>query len=515
MASIIGYLLTIAAVRVAVLQFTFGYVMAFMQFIFYASIIFSFTLSLTGWLVYAHFKKHRPQVTLADYVGQPVAVEIARSWIAKLKIGHPVLAMIAGPRYSGRRHLANCIAGELALPVYVMDGAEMMLLGASALPKMLWYFWKVRRAAHKRGVVAIIDNVEMISAVPSLFGIRYVTALFRKFLTELRSLHMNYTVTERAINFVRKLAGEEQKRARSKIIFIGLTRSPYDMIPDLLSMEGIEETLWLGRPEASKRVNMVTHFLRKIEHGDDIDVQYLAKIISLLGAGDIREMIVRDAVEIAQLDGRASVSMADLKAAYYKRRFGGAMLSPWRLEEKRNVAYHEAGHGIVIYHMLPDYLVEGITIKARTGFRRVLPFYGATWSRTDIEEHAPSHKKLLAFICAAYGGFVAEEIEFGSATIGTGGDRRGIQRLNLMLYMTGYYSHYVRLPRMQAFMPYPDFVIQKDVEKKMEQELETQYQATIDLLKAHWNQVQALAEALLEREELTEDEVKQIIEEAK
>ena len=481
-----------------------------MQYVFYASICFNYTLFVTAWIIYGRTTTTVPKLRLADFRGHPKIIKQARIWMQDMTNGLPRCILVAGPINAGRKHLTTCIAGELGVPWYYFDAAETMLLGTGALPKILWLFWKVRRMSRRGGAVLVIENVDRMSAVPSLFGIQMVTPLYRRLIIEIRKLSRTKSRTYGLRSAAYRLFGREAP-AETRVLVFGLTQFPQYVLYELLNIEQFEETVMLGPPEPANRRDLIEYILTTIPHVSYIDIDKLVRWTANQFTGEIHALLTRDALRHAMRNGRGHICTADVKTAYYELRFGGQMSLPFRESERENVAYHEAGHAVVIAKVLRDYLVDGVSIIARTGFRRWMPYFGVTWSRTDIAEVAPSHDQLKRHIMAAYGGRAAEIVKFGAATLGTGGDTRAIQHMAYMLYNTGFACFFVRKAPRAAFGMGQPPRIQEKAEAVLEATLEELYIETEAILKEHWDVVEELALALLEREELDFDETQEIL----
>jgi len=121
----------------------------------------------------------------------------------------------------------------------------------------------------------------------------------------------------------------------------------------------------------------------------------------------------------------------------------------------------------------------------------------------------PSHGKLIDRIKTAYGGMLAEEIKFKEPTIGIGGDTRAIQWMVDMLYRTQHFSRYVK-PRQRLIFGFSSVSYPEDIEKKIEESLNEWKDGAKALLNENWGLVQAVAEALIEKRELSKAEIKAI-----
>lgn len=481
-----------------------------MQYVFYASICFNYALFVTAWLIYGRTTTTVPHLHLTDFQGHPKIIRQAKIWIQDMANGLPRCILVAGPINAGRKHLTTCIAGELGVPWYYFDAAETMLLGTGALPKILWLFWKVRRMSRKGGAVLVIENVDRMSAVPSLFGIQMVTPLYRRLIIEIRKLSQTKSRTYGLRSKMYRLFGREAP-AQTRVLVFGLTQFPQYVLYELMNVEQFEETVMIGPPEPVNRRDLIEYILGNISHADDIDIDKLVRWTANQFTGEIHALLTRDALRHAMRAGRGHIGTADVKAAYYELRFGGEMSLPFRESERENVAYHEAGHAVVIAEVLRDYLVEGVSIIARTGFRRWMPYFGVTYLHTDIAEVAPSHDQIKRHIMVAYGGRAAEILKFSTATLGTGGDMRAVQYMAYMLYNTAFACYFVRkAPRAMLGSSQPP-AIQEKAEAVLEVTLEGLYLETEAILDKHWAVVEELAQALLEHEELDFDETQKIL----
>jgi len=146
---VVAWLLQDRLVRVLVTRnFPAAYqiAMILLQFVFYGSICFSFAITICSLMLFARVNKEIPGLGLDDFKGHPRLSARAEHWIADVRAGIPRFIMLAGTSGSGKYYLAECIAGELGVPLLRIDAGEAAILGSWGILKQRYLFFQANKA---------------------------------------------------------------------------------------------------------------------------------------------------------------------------------------------------------------------------------------------------------------------------------------------------------------------------------------------------------------------------------
>jgi cell division protease FtsH len=211
--------------------------------------------------------------------------------------------------------------------------------------------------------------------------------------------------------------------------------------------------------------------------------------------------ITKDAVRLALFDGREKVAQHDIELAFQEQAMGlENPIEEMEEDQRRQVAYHEAGHAIIQYYLRPDQRIVRVSIVRRSealGYVLPVPNY-------DI--YALPLRSFLADIMVAMAGHVATKIFLGEYWTGATSD---FQQVRARLWQLGHYGYFGPPLDMQ-----PGMGMEKDkseIVQKFWRRLEGQ---TTRILTDHAAEVHAVAQALLDRSDLTGKQCIEIIQSA-
>jgi hypothetical protein len=230
-----------------------------------------------------------------------------------------------------------------------------------------------------------------------------------------------------------------------------------------------------------------------------VDVESIVADTNGLTPADISAAITKDAVRLAFFDGHKKVSQKDIDKAFLEQQAG--METPVEeMEEaqKRVLAYHEAGHAIAQYYVMPDQKIVRVTIvKLSTGSQ------GHMAPVDTVEQHVRPIMNYAYEIIVAMAGRGSEKVLTGETFDSVGGDYPMVRMLMWRLVESGFFGP----PLALVNGSYDQYR-----EKSLEKYWLTMEDATDKLLRQHWKEVTALAEELLVKSTLSGKEVVQIIE---
>ncbi|HEX9332756.1 MAG TPA: hypothetical protein VF896_12760, partial [Anaerolineales bacterium] len=204
----------------------------------------------------------------------------------------------------------------------------------------------------------------------------------------------------------------------------------------------------------------------------------------------IMSAITKDAVRLALFDGRESVAQPDIELAFQEQAMGlENPIEEMEEDQRRQVAYHEAGHAVIQYYLRPEQRIVRVSIVRRSealGYVLPVPNY-------DI--YALPLRSFLADIMVSMAGHVATKIFLGEYWTGATSD---FQQVRARLWQLGHYGYFGPPLDLQQNMS-----IEKDkteIVQKFWRKLEDQ---TTEILSQHAPEVHAVAQALLEHNDLT------------
>ena len=287
---------------------------------------------------------------------------------------------------------------------------------------------------------------------------------------------------------------------QGKVMILGSSNRPDVLDPALLRPGRFDKTIHVGLPDRGSRREIVEGYLRQVAHDDTVDVEAIVQDTAWASPAAIMAFITKDAVRLALFDGRDRVSQQDIEDAAQEQRMGLpnpiADLEP---EQKRQIAYHEAGHAVAQHHLRKDLRIVRVSIIRRAdALGYVLPV-----AVTDV--YTMPLERYTQGIIVSMAGHVATEIEFGKPWTGAGSD---IESIRARVYALSIYGFFGTIPLG------PLTELGKETRETAERFLQSCLEQTRALLLIHRAELTALAEALIEREDLTGREAVAIIEAA-
>lgn len=397
-------------------------IMAYMGFFFitgiFAAIIQSIIFLWGQWFLFSggimqftanQVKQAKPDVKWGDVIGMESAKKEAWELVDLLKdrglikvIGGKIIKglLMIGPPGCGKTYLAKAIATECGLPMLSAVGSEFIGIFVGQGTAQIKAMFKQARglADIYGGCIIFIDEIDSI-ARPRMsdlgFGGAGIShnATINQILTELDGL----------------------RKYENNIVVIGATNaSEYELDEALLRAGRFERKIYINYPNLIERKDLFDFYLKKVKVDPNINVNILARKTLWFSPADIDAMI-RESGLIALRGKRDTISMKDLSAAYDRVIYGeksNLILTP---EDKKWVAYHEAGHAIMAYLIHPKDDVVKATIIPRRGA------LGFVSHRPNEEFYSKNREYFLAQIKISIASYVAENMTFGSTTSGVGG----------------------------------------------------------------------------------------------
>lgn len=459
-------------------------------------------------------------LTLADYKGQKQLVRLVKQWISLLqdrteftRMGGQYIngLLLYGPPGTGKTMLAKCMAGEAGVAFISTEGSGFrgMFWGMDVL-KVMSFCGKAKKLARTYGAcIAYIDEIDAVAAsrggvmggmgMGGMFGGMGSGALTR-LLYELDGISEKSWMEKLTGRFY-KLLGKKAPERDWHVLYMGSTNRPDVLDPALTRPGRFDRSIIVDVPDKTGRREIVQYYLDKIQHDETVDVEAIVADTNKATPARIMSAITKDAVRIALFAGRSRVSQHDIDLAFQEQYFGiENPIEELELDQRRVLAYHEAGHAIVQHYIMPDQRIVRVSIIRRGGaFGYVLP--------VDVKEwHIIPLRRYILNILVAMAGRASEIAFFGERFNSVGGDYAMIRANIWTLYVTGMFG-----PPLNPTAMLSD----KERERIIDRYWKALEARTEQILRDHAEEVHAVVNALLERNDLNTSEFLAIIAEVR
>ncbi|MCS7087495.1 MAG: AAA family ATPase [Thermoflexales bacterium] len=461
-------------------------------------------------------------VTFDDYWGQPQLVKLVKQWMSLLrdrkefeKMGGRYISglLLYGPPGTGKTMLAKAIAGESGMAFISAQGTSFqgMFWGMDILRVLRFCKW-ARDLAKKYGAcVAYIDEIDAVGMnrggvrgsgpmVGSFTGFGLGMFALSTLLSQMDGMNKP-TRKEKFLRRVYRFFGKEYKPKRDwHVIWMGSTNRPDVLDPALTRSGRLDTKIAVDPPDRASRRQIIEGYLRKIAHDETVDVEAIVADTAGMTPADIAGAITKDAVRIAFFEGRRKVSQKDIDRALMEQTLGmEAPIEEMDEHQRRVLAYHEAGHAVAQYYVMPDQKIVRVTIvRLTTGsLGHVMPV-------DTVDQHVEPVMRYAYEIIVALAGRAAEKILTGEIYNSVGGDYMTVQRNLWLMARTGFFGPALAMKATNETLLGED-------ERLARYWLQME-EITEQLLRRHWREVTALAEELLAKSTLNGKEVVEIIE---
>ncbi len=348
------------------------------------------------------YTEDRPKVTFDDVADVKEAKEELREIVDYLKnpgkytsIGArvPKGVLLIGPPGTGKTLLARAIAGEAGVPFLSISGSEFveMFVGVGAA-RVRDLFEKAKRLAP---AIVFIDEIDAVGRV--------------------RGAGIGGGHDEREQTLNQLLVEMDGFEAGTGIIVIAATNRPDILDPALLRPGRFDRVVVVDRPDVQGRFEILKIHARKIKMSGDVDLKKIAEITPGFSGADL-ENVINEAALLAARKNKRLVEQGDLEEAVDKIMMGVAKEVALTPEEKKRVAYHEAGHAL-LSNLLPKAdPVHKVSIIPR-GMA-----LGVTVSTPKEDKKLMTREYIEDMITVMMGGRAAEKIIFGNLSTGAAND---------------------------------------------------------------------------------------------
>ena len=397
--------------------------------------------------------------------------------------------LLVGPPGTGKTMLAKAVAGESNVPFFSISGSEFVEMfvgmGASKVRDLF------KQAKEKAPCIVFIDEIDAIGQKRNsgnLGGNDEREQTLNQLLTEMDGFQTNTGV----------------------IVLAATNRA--DILDKALMRAGrFDRQIEVGLPDVKEREEIFDVHLRPLKLDPELDRTFLAKQTPGFSGADIAN-VCNEAALIAARHNKKYVSREDFLAAI-DRIIGGLERKNKIIsdEEKRVIAYHEAGHATVSWILENASPLIKVTIIPRG------KSLGAAWYLPE-ERQITTREQMMDELAAMLGGRVSEQINFGEVSTGALND---LERATKMAYaMVAYYgmsekvgtiSYYDSTGQsdMALTKPYSELTAQQ-IDAEAKQVIEKAYKMAEKVLREHADGLKELAELLPSREVVFTQDVERI-----
>ncbi|MBL7769284.1 MAG: ATP-dependent zinc metalloprotease FtsH [Flavipsychrobacter sp.] len=401
----------------------------------------------------------------------------------------PKGALLVGPPGTGKTLLAKAMAGEAQVPFFSLSGSDFVEMfvgvGASRVRDLF------KQAREKAPCIIFIDEIDAIGRA--------------------RGKNAIMSNDERESTLNQLLVEMDGFSGESGIIVLAATNRPDVLDTALLRPGRFDRQITIDKPDVKGREAIFKVHLKPIKVSEQVDIHKLAEQTPGFAGADIAN-ICNEAALIAARKGKEAVDMTDFQDAV-DRVIGGLekknkIISP---DEKKIIAYHEAGHAICGWYLEHAYPLLKVTIVPRGTAALGYAQY------TPKEQYLYNTDQLLDQICMTLGGRAAEDIFFNKISTGAQNDLQQITRIAYSMVTVygmndkvGNVSFYDPQNENSFTKPYSEET-SKLIDEEVRKLIDLAYERTKKLLSEKKQQVEILAEKLLDKEVLFQSDVEQLI----
>lgn len=402
----------------------------------------------------------------------------------------PKGALLVGPPGTGKTLLAKAVAGEANVPFLSISGSDFVEMfvgvGASRVRDLF------EQAKQKAPCILFIDEIDAIGRA--------------------RGKNAGFSGNDERENTLNQLLTEMDGFQTNTGVIVLAATNRVDILDKALMRAGrFDRQIEVGLPDVKEREEIFDVHLRPLKLDPELDRTFLAKQTPGFSGADIAN-VCNEAALIAARHNKKYVSREDFLAAI-DRIIGGLERKNKIIsdEEKRVIAYHEAGHATVSWILENASPLIKVTIIPRG------KSLGAAWYLPE-ERQITTREQMMDELAAMLGGRVSEQINFGEVSTGALND---LERATKMAYaMVAYYgmsekvgtiSYYDSTGQsdMALTKPYSELTAQQ-IDAEAKNTIAEAYAMAAEVLRSHAYGLKELAELLLEREVVFTEDVERI-----
>ncbi|PHR93104.1 MAG: peptidase M41 [Leeuwenhoekiella sp.] len=403
----------------------------------------------------------------------------------------PKGALLVGPPGTGKTLLAKAVAGEAKVPFFSLSGSDFVEMfvgvGASRVRDLF------KQAKEKSPAIIFIDEIDAIGRARG-------------------KANFSGSNDERENTLNQLLTEMDGFGTNTNVIVLAATNRADVLDTALMRAGRFDRQIYVDLPDVRERKEIFEVHLRPLKKvADELDTEFMAKQTPGFSGADIAN-VCNEAALIAARQGKTAVGRQDFLDAV-DRIVGGLekknkIITP---EEKRAIAFHEAGHATVSWMLEHAAPLVKVTIVPRG---RSL---GAAWYLPE-ERLIVRPEQMLDEMCAAMGGRAAEKVTFDKISTGALSDLEKVTKQARMMVTTyglndkiGNLTYYDSSGQNEYNFskPYSEKTAEL-IDKEISSIIEEQYQRAIKILEDNKDKLNELAEVLLDKEVIFKDNLEKI-----
>lgn len=402
----------------------------------------------------------------------------------------PKGALLVGQPGTGKTLLAKAVAGEAKVPFFSLSGSDFVEMfvgvGASRVRDLF------KQAKEKAPAIIFIDEIDAIGRARG-------------------KSNFSGSNDERENTLNQLLTEMDGFGTNTNVIVLAATNRADVLDKALMRAGRFDRQIYVDLPDVRERKEIFEVHLRPIKQAEKLDVDFLAKQTPGFSGADIAN-VCNEAALIAARNGKKAVGKQDFLDAV--DRIVGGLEKKNKIitkEEKKAIAYHEAGHATVSWMLEHAAPLVKVTIVPRG------QSLGAAWYLPE-ERLIVRPEQMLDEMCAALGGRAAEQVIFDKISTGALSDLEKVTkqaRAMVTIYglsdKVGNLTYYDSSGQSEYGFtkPYSEQTAEI-IDKEISDIIETQYQRAVDLLIKHKDKLTELAEVLLDKEVIFKDNLEKI-----
>lgn len=397
----------------------------------------------------------------------------------------PKGALLVGPPGTGKTLLAKAVAGEAKVPFFSLSGSDFVEMfvgvGASRVRDLF------KQAKEKSPSIIFIDEIDAIGRA--------------------RGKNNSFGSNDERENTLNQLLTEMDGFGTNSGVIILAATNRADVLDSALMRAGrFDRQIYVDMPDVNERKEIFQVHLKPLKLEKDLDVDFLSKQTPGFSGADIANLC-NEAALIAARKNKDSVEKQDFLDAV-DRIVGGLekknkIITP---EEKKAIAFHEAGHATISWLLEYAHPLVKVTIVPRG------QSLGAAWYLPE-ERSITTTEQILDDMCSALGGRAAEQLIFGKISTGALSDLEKVtKQAYAMVSMyglnekVGNISFYDPQGNSAFTKPYSDHTAQV-IDEEVSKMVEKQYDRALQILSENKDKLTLLANKLLESEVIFKEDL--------
>lgn len=407
----------------------------------------------------------------------------------KLGAKIPTGALLVGPPGTGKTLLAKAVAGEANVPFFSLSGSDFVEMfvgvGASRVRDLF------KQAKEKSPAIIFIDEIDAIGRA--------------------RGKNANFSSNDERENTLNQLLTEMDGFGTNSGVIILAATNRADVLDKALMRAGrFDRQIIVDMPDVNERKAIFKVHLHSLKLDKTVDVEKLSNQTPGFSGADIAN-VCNEAALFAARSNKKTVSHKDFDEAI-DRIVGGLekrskVITP---EEKKTIAFHEAGHAIV------SWLLEFASPLVKVSIVPRGQSLGAAWYMPH-ERKITTTEQIFHEMCAALGGRAAEQVVFGKISTGALSDLEKVTRQASAMVTVyglnekiGNISYYDSSGNSNFTKPYSEATA-KIIDEEVSAVIEKAYNTAKDILNSNRDKLDALASELLKHEVIYKEDVEKIL----